>query len=141
VRALYVEDDPEDVALMRLASAKCDGNLEFHILSDGETAMSYLATASQGEAPRPDIILLDINLPKRDGFSVLEGVKAGPLKATPVMMLSSSSAETDVTRAYASGASVYFEKPSAMRELCELVKLIERLWAFFARLPPSKAAS
>lgn len=141
IKALYVEDDPEDVELLRLAAERCDGALELQVLEDGEAASSFFRSVLNGEAPRPDVLLLDINLPKKDGITLLKEVKEGPLKILPVMMLSSSGSEYDVNAAYAAGASIYFEKPNAMQDLCEMVALIARLWAIFATLPlPMRAA-
>ena len=136
IRTLYVEDDPEDVELLRLAAQRCDGTLDLCVVEDGELASQMIQDVEAGRMPRPDIALIDINLPKKDGITLLRELKDGPLSIMPVMMLSSSSAERDVKAAYAAGAAIYFEKPNAMEELCEMVGIIGRLWTIFARLPP-----
>ena len=139
IRTLYVEDDPEDVELFRMAAQRCDGTLELHVVQDGESASEYFRSVESGETARPEIVLLDLNLPRKDGITLLKEIKESEFKATPVMILSSSSAERDVNAAYSNGASIYLEKPNAMEDLCEMVGLIGRLWAVFARLPPPEA--
>jgi chemotaxis family two-component system response regulator Rcp1 len=140
VEILLVEDNPADVHLTveALRDAKVHNNL--HVASDGEEALAFLRRRNgYKEAPRPDLILLDLNLPRKSGREVLADVKADPdLRQIPVIILSTSSAEDDVTSAYDLAANCYVTKPVDLDEFIGVVRAIDSFWLSLARLPTSK---
>ena len=135
IEILLVEDNPGDVRLM--AEALKGYNVTLHVASDGERALAHL----QGEAdlpprPRPDLILLDLNLPKKDGREVLAAIKEdSALNTIPIVVLTSSGAEADVRRSYELNANCYVSKPAALEEFLTVMKSIYYFWATVARLP------
>src|SRR3954451_14220637 len=137
---LLVEDSPTDAEFTRevLRKAKVRSNL--HLVRDGEAAMAFLRRRWPYTGDRrPDLILLDLNLPRKDGREVLAEVKADDdLKQIPVVVLSASPADEDVASAYASQANAYIRKPTDLDEFVECVKLLEAFWLSMVRLPPSR---
>jgi chemotaxis family two-component system response regulator Rcp1 len=132
-RILLVEDNPADVRLMREAFAEQGTSVELVIAGDGEEAMRLL----QDPVNRPDLILLDLNLPRKDGREVLAEIKADAgLRIIPVLVLTSSEAERDVEHSYALHANVYLRKPLSYTELQAIVAAIDTFWLTVARLPP-----
>ncbi|MBV5318914.1 MAG: response regulator [Desulfobulbaceae bacterium] len=137
VEILLVEDNPGDVDLARetLTTSKIKNNL--HVVSDGEKAMAFLR--KQGEyaaAPRPDIILLDLNLPRKDGREVLAEIKQDDkLKRIPVVILTSSSAEEDILKSYNLHANCYITKPLDFAQFTKVVHSIEDFWLSIVKLP------
>ncbi len=132
-RILLVEDNPADVRLMREAFAEQGTSVELVIAGDGEEAMRLL----QEPVNRPDLILLDLNLPRKDGREVLAEIKAdASLRTIPVLVLTSSEAERDVEHSYALHANVYLRKPLSYTELQAIVAAIDTFWLTVARLPP-----
>ncbi len=138
VEILLVEDNPGDVRLTReaLKEGKVRNNL--HVAQDGVEALAFLRREGRyGEAVRPDLILLDLNLPRRDGREVLEEIKADPqLRAIPVVILTSSQAEQDIVRAYDLHANCYVTKPVDLDQFITVVKSIEDFWFAIVKLPP-----
>jgi two-component system, chemotaxis family, response regulator Rcp1 len=138
IEVLLVEDNPGDVRLTR--EALKDGKVCNHlsVVPDGVEAMRFLRREGPyGEAPRPDVILLDLNLPKKDGREVLEEVKGDPaLRAIPVVVLTSSEAERDIARAYALHANCYITKPVDLDQFIHVVRSIEDFWFSIVKLPP-----
>ena len=139
VQILLVEDSPGDVRLTQeiLRDAKIAN--ELHVVGDGEEAMAFLRR-EDGHAgvPRPDLILLDLNLPRKDGREVLEELKAEPdLHSIPVIVLTTSAAERDVLRSYELSASCYITKPIDLNEFITVVRSIENFWLSIVRLPPT----
>jgi two-component system, chemotaxis family, response regulator Rcp1 len=138
VEILLVEDNPGDVRLTReaLREGKVRNNLA--VASDGVEAIAYLR--KQGEhagAVRPDLILLDLNLPRRDGREVLAEIKADPvLRHIPVVVLTSSQAEEDIVRAYDLHANCYVTKPVDLDQFIRVVESIEDFWFTIVKLPP-----
>lgn len=134
---LLVEDNEGDVRLIKEAFGERNINKEFSIARDGEEAIKYLfRRGNYSHASRPDLILLDINLPKKNGFEVLEIIKNDPyLKSIPVIIVSSSSTEEHITRSYELMANSYVTKPSDFDEYIEVVKTIEDFWFGIAQLP------
>ncbi len=134
---LLVEDNPGDVLLLKefLKGAKSPFNL--HVAEDGEEALLFLNQQDKYHvSPRPDLIILDLNLPKVDGFEVLQFVKQNPkLKSIPVIILTSSHAEMDITKSYDLHANCYLTKPSELSEFSEMVKSIEHFWFDIVKLP------
>ena len=144
INLLMVEDNPGDVDLTReaLAEAEAFEVANLHVAVDGEEAMRFVRrTGEYTSAPRPDLILLDLNLPRKDGREVLEEIKTDPdLKTIPVVVLSSSDAESDVLHSYRLHANCYVRKPVDLDHFLDAVRLIERFWLTLARLPGGKGS-
>jgi CheY-like chemotaxis protein len=138
VEVLLVEDNPGDVRLTReaLREGKVQNNL--NVMPDGVEALRYLRREGPyADAPRPDVILLDLNLPKKDGREVLEELKADPsLMNIPVVVLTSSQAEQDILRAYQLRANCYITKPVDLEQFIHVVQSIENFWFSIVKLPP-----
>jgi CheY-like chemotaxis protein len=137
IHVLLVEDDPGDVLMTQeaLASAKILHTL--HVVNDGESAVAFLQ--GQGEhagSPRPDLVFLDLNLPRMDGREVLALVKADEsLRSIPVVVLTTSSAEEDVLRSYHLHANAYVTKPVDFEAFMQVVRQIDDFFLTVARLP------
>jgi CheY-like chemotaxis protein len=140
VEILLVEDSPADVELTReaLQESKLSNNLA--VVTDGEAAMAFLRNEPPyGSAPRPDLILLDLNLPRKTGREVLAEVKADPSLATiPVVIMTVSRDERDILESYRLHANCYIRKPVRFREFIEIVKSIEDFWFSIVTLPPNE---
>jgi two-component system response regulator len=139
IEILLVEDSPSDTELTveALKGAKVRNHLS--IVEDGVQAMEFLRRlGSYAQAPRPDLIMLDLNLPRKDGREVLAELKADEkLKTIPVVVLTTSSAEQDVLRAYNLHANCYITKPVDFNQFLEVVQSIESFWLFVVTLPPA----
>jgi CheY-like chemotaxis protein len=137
IEILLVEDSKGDVGLIEevFEEAKIRNNL--HIAEDGEEAILFLNNEGQfSDAPRPDIILLDLNLPKKDGREVLEEVKGDDnLKNIPIVVLTTSKAEEDILRSYNLHANAYITKPVNFDQFIKVVKSIEDFWLEVVKLP------
>jgi two-component system response regulator len=137
IEILLVEDNPGDVRLTReaLKSGKVWSNL--HVVEDGEAALTFLRQqGSYTYAPRPDLILLDLNLPKRDGREVLSIIKADEnLKRIPVVVLTTSQAEEDILKAYNLNANCYITKPVDFDQFLKVVRVVEEFWLTIVKLP------
>ncbi len=132
---LLVEDNAGDVRLTREALREADVRVELIAVPDGEQALAFLRD-HQG-ARQPDLILLDLNLPKKNGLEVLEEIKADPqLRRTPVIMLTTSASARDVAAAYDRGVNCYVVKPLELDDFTGLVQAIDQFWLDVARLPP-----
>jgi chemotaxis family two-component system response regulator Rcp1 len=135
---LLVEDNPGDVRLTieALKEDKLQNNL--HVVKDGIEALTFLRQEGEyADAPRPDLILLDLNLPKKDGREVLEEIKADErLKRIPVVILTTSQAEEDILRTYGLHANCYITKPVNLEQFTKVVRSIEQFWLTIVRLPP-----
>jgi CheY-like chemotaxis protein len=140
VEILLVEDNPADVRLTReaLGSGRLWNNLS--VAKDGVEAMAYLRKEGRfAAAARPDLILLDLNLPKKDGREVLAEIKADAnLRLIPVVVLTTSDAEEDILRTYGLHANCYITKPVDLRQFMKVVKSIEDFWLAIVKLPPKK---
>jgi two-component system response regulator len=134
---LLVEDDPGDVVIAREALAAGRLSTELHVVSDGVEAMSFLRKTDQfAEATRPDLILLDLNLPRKSGHEVLAEVKQDPeLRRIPVVVLTTSLAQEDVVRSYELHASVHVSKPVDFDQFTAVVKQIDDFFGNVAELP------
>lgn len=131
-RILLVEDNAADVRLMREAFSEQEIDVELLVAGDGEEATRMLRDPFR----RPDLVLLDLNLPRKDGREVLAEIKADPaLRSIPVLVLTSSEAERDIENSYALHANVYLRKPLAYTELQAIVVAIHTFWLTVARLP------
>src|SRR4051812_30960500 len=137
IHILLVEDNPGDVRLTReaLRGAKVANDLQ--VVGDGEEAINYLRRrGGSSDAPRPDIVLLDLNLPRLDGREVLSDIKSDPdLAKIPIIILTSSSAERDIHSAYELHANCYISKPVDFTEFIEAVRSLEGFWLQIVRLP------
>jgi len=139
IEILLVEDNPGDVRLTReaLKEGKVYSNL--HTVKDGVEAMEFLRRQGKyKDVPRPDIILLDLNLPRKDGREVLEEIKSDSvLKRIPVVVLTTSKAEEDVLRTYNLHANCYVTKPVDLEKFMVVVKTIDVFWLTVVPLPPN----
>lgn len=138
IEILLVEDSPSDVRLTReaLKDAKILNNLS--VASDGEEAMEYLhRTGRHADAVRPDLVLLDLNLPRKDGREVLAEMKADEeLRSIPVVVLTTSRSEEDVLRAYDLHANCFITKPVGLDQFLRIVESIHGFWLSIVTLPP-----
>lgn len=137
VNILLVEDNPGDVRLTKEAFKEAKVNNNLHIVSDGVEAMDFLRRNGKYiGAPRPDIILLDLNMPKKNGREVLAEIKADPdLMRIPVLVLTISQAEEDILRSYNLHANCYIQKPVDINKFIDVVKSIEGFWLTIVKLP------
>jgi two-component system, chemotaxis family, response regulator Rcp1 len=139
IEIMMVEDNPGDVLLTReaLKEAKVANNLS--VLGDGEQAMQFLRREGPyANATRPDLILLDLNLPRKDGREVLAEIRADPqLHLIPVVVLTSSKAEQDIVKMYELRANCYVVKPVDFQNLMQVVKSIESFWLTVVVFPPN----
>lgn len=135
VQILMVEDNPGDVELTRLALEDASFDSQLHVVHDGEQALQFANREAPYEhAPAPDLILLDLKLPRLGGHRVLEGLRARGIY-TPVVVLSSSEAPADIAACYRLGANCYIAKPVDFAHFRDTVLSIERFWLSVARLP------
>jgi chemotaxis family two-component system response regulator Rcp1 len=139
IEILLVEDNPGDVRLTREALQDAKVRNTMHVVIDGVQAMGFLHKEDPfRNAPRPDLILLDLNLPKKNGFEVLRDIKADEeLKRIPVVVLTTSQAEEDIVRSYDLFANAYISKPVDLQQFLSVVKAIEGFWLEIVRLPPN----
>jgi CheY-like chemotaxis protein len=138
VKILLVEDNPADIRLTKEALVEGKIRNELDVVDNGEMALWYLRRMDgYAKAPRPDLILLDLNLPRKNGHEVLAEIKADQqLKRIPVVILTTSSAEKDVLSTYDLHANCYITKPVDLNQFMEVVKTIEDFWLTIVRLPP-----
>ena len=138
IEVLLVEDNPGDVRLTR--EALKDGKVSNHlsVMQDGVEALRFLRREGPyAGAPRPDVVLLDLNLPKKDGRQVLQEMKQDrSLRTIPVVVLTSSDAERDIVGAYELQANCYITKPVDLDQFIEVVRSIQNFWLTVVKLPP-----
>lgn len=137
IEILMVEDNPGDVRLTKYVLSESKVHNRISAVSDGVEAMAFLRREGKyKDAPRPDLILLDLNMPRKDGREVLAEVKQDPdLKMIPVVIVTSSSAEQDIVRSYTLHANAYVTKPVDLDQFISLVKSIEDFWLEVVKLP------
>ena len=137
IHILMVEDNPGDVRLALEALKECKIRNSMAILDDGAEVLPYLKKEGRyADVERPDLILLDLNLPKKDGREVLNEIKNDPeLMAIPVVILTTSQAEEDILRAYNLHANCYITKPVDLERFFTVVKSIEDFWLTVVKLP------
>lgn len=136
VEILLVEDSPSDVRLIREAMKEIPLGVQLTVAEDGVEAMEYLRSCLRGQARRPDLILLDLNLPRKNGREVLAEVKSDPrLKQIPVVVMTSSRADEDIAAAYRLNANCYVTKPAELGQYMGVVREIEEFWFGTAELP------
>ena len=138
IQVLLVEDSPGDVRLTQEAFRDANTSIHLHVASDGVEAMAFLRQEGiHVHAPRPDIILLDLNLPKMDGREVLAHIKEDDsLKLIPTVILTTSDAEADIVKCYQFHANCYLKKPVQLNAFENLVKSINDFWLTKVELPP-----
>ena len=139
---LLVEDSPGDVRLTKEAFRDANSSIHLHVVSDGVEAMAFIRReGAHIRAPRPDLILLDLNLPKLDGREVLAKIKEdASLKTIPTVILTTSEAEADILKSYQLQANCYLSKPAQLDAFESLVKSINDFWLTRVKLPPQKRA-
>jgi chemotaxis family two-component system response regulator Rcp1 len=138
IEILLVEDSPGDVRLTKEALREGKVLNTLHVAEDGVQAMEFLRRkGKQAQAPRPDVILLDLNLPRKDGREVLAEIKSDDdLKRIPVVILTISQAEEDILKTYNLGANCYINKPADLEQFTKVVKSIDNFWFTIVTLPP-----
>ena len=142
LRMLLVEDCPSDVRLVREALKVTPVTVDLAVVFDGVEAMEYLHRSESGLCDRPDLILLDLNLPRKNGREVLSEVKASQtLKQIPVIVMTSSKADEDVSQAYSLNANSYITKPNDLDDYVSVVRAIEEFWFLTATLPDAFCVS
>jgi CheY-like chemotaxis protein len=137
IHILLVEDDPGDVLITREAFAENKVRNELNVVSDGDTALAYLRREGDfAAARRPDLILLDLNLPRKDGHEVLAEIKSDlSLQRIPVVILTTSDAEEDVLRSYDLHANAYVTKPVDFERFLTVVRQIDEFFVTVVKLP------
>jgi two-component system, chemotaxis family, response regulator Rcp1 len=137
IEVLLVEDSPGDVRLTREAFKDAKVHINLNVASDGVEAMAFLRRAgSHANAPRPDLILLDLNLPKKDGREVLTELKEDPaFRSIPVVILTTSASEADIHGSYQNHANCYITKPVGLEGFLKVVKSIDSFWLSVVKLP------
>lgn len=138
---LAAEDDPDDRMLIRDALTECGLIEGLRFVEDGEELMDYLRRQGKysepESAPRPDLILLDLNMPKKDGYEALKEIKSDPeLQDIPVVVLTVSSLEKDILQTYKMGASSYITKPVTFDGLVNTMKMLTQYWFHTVKIPP-----
>ncbi|MCH8814995.1 MAG: response regulator [Chloroflexi bacterium] len=138
VNILLVEDNPDDVEIMEMAMEGGRFNNQLTIARDGQEALDILQGHRNG-APKPGLILLDLNLPKLSGLDVLKEIKADPdLQQIPVIVLTASTRDEDVVRSYKLGVNTFISKPVEFDRFLDAVSTIQEYWLVLATLPPAK---
>jgi CheY-like chemotaxis protein len=140
IEVLLVEDNPADARLMREALQDAKIQSQISVVSDGAQALEFLRQEGKYQnAPRPDMILLDLNLPKKDGREVLAEIKNDPdLMLIPVAVLTTSQAHQDIVRAYKLHANCYITKPMELDQFAKVVQTFEDFWMKIVTLPPKE---
>ncbi len=139
IEILMVEDNPVDVLVTREALKQGRILNNISVAEDGEEALDFLFRTGQfSAAPRPDLILLDLNLPKKDGREILAELKSNPdLRSIPVVILTTSQAEEDVLRSYDCGANCFIVKPVDLEQFTSTIRSVEDFWFSIVKLPAS----
>jgi CheY-like chemotaxis protein len=139
IEVLLVEDSAGDVRLTQEAFKDAKVHINLHVVADGAQAMDFLQHEGQyGDVPRPDLILLDLNLPKKDGREVLKDIKeSATLGTIPVVILTTSASEEDILRSYQLHANSYITKPVGLDGFLKVVKGIDSFWLSVVKLPPA----
>jgi CheY-like chemotaxis protein len=144
ITILLADDDPDDRKLTHDAFMENRLANEFHAVEDGEELMDFLRRRGKYEAlrdePLPGLILLDLNMPRKDGREALKEIKADPdLRRIPIVVLTTSKAEEDILRSYDLGVNSYVTKPVTFKSLVELIRVLGRYWFEVVELPPDES--
>lgn len=138
IKILVIEDNPGDIEILRAGFEGARVNNELQFISDGEEALRYFDQAET----MPDLVLLDLNLPKVDGIEILRHMRGiERSKAVPVVVLTSSEAEIDVARSYSEHANSYITKPVNFEKFLEVIRKLECFWLSVVKLPPAERAA
>lgn len=142
ITILLADDDPDDRQLSREALAECRLANDIHFVEDGEQLLDYLLRRGEyvrlADDPLPGLILLDLNMPRKDGREALKEIKADPrLRRIPIVVLTTSKAEEDILRTYDLGVNSYITKPVTFESLVEIIKVLGRYWFEIVELPPN----
>jgi two-component system, chemotaxis family, response regulator Rcp1 len=142
IEILLVEDSPSDTELTLEALKDFKVRNHVSVVEDGVQALAFLRRqGSFAQAPRPDLIMLDLNLPRKDGREVLADIKGDEqLKAIPIVVLTTSRADQDILRAYQLNANCYINKPVDFNQFLEVIRSIESFWLYVVTLPPAPNA-
>jgi CheY-like chemotaxis protein len=142
IEVLLVEDDPGDVLMTQEAFSDFEIANTLNVVMNGEDAIAYMRKQGPfADAPRPDLVILDLNLPRRNGREVLRDVKGDPeLRRIPIVVLTTSEAETDVLAVYDLHANAYVRKPADFDEFVGAVRAIDHFYSRVVRLPPAAGA-
>lgn len=134
---LLVDDNPADIDLTREVLANSKRHFHVNVMTDGEEAISFLRReGGHATAPTPDLVVLDLNLPRRDGRQVLSDIKSDPaLAKIPVVIFTTSQAQSDISRSYDLGANCYLRKPGNLQDFIAVVQSMADFWLGFASLP------
>ncbi len=137
IEVLLVEDNPGDVVLTQEAFEEARVRNRLHVVGDGVEALAFVRReGAYADAPRPDVVLLDLNLPKKGGLEVLAELKTDPqFRDIPVVVLTTSQAEEDIARSYQSHANAYIAKPVDLEKFLAVVRSLEDFWLAVVRLP------
>jgi len=137
IEILMVDDSMGDVRLAQEALKEARVGNRLSVVHDGEQAMAFLRREDgYGDAPRPDLVLLDLNMPRMDGREVLAQIKGDPdLRSIPVVVLTTSEAEADIVKAYDLHANAYITKPVDLEAFLDAVRVVEEFWLTVVRLP------
>ena len=138
IEVLLIEDNPGDAQLTRIALEDSKMSVNLNVVEDGVEAIAFLQKQGQyTNAPHPDLVLLDLNLPRKDGRQVLSEMKADDaLKRIPIVVLTTSGAEEDILNAYELNANCYITKPVDFDQFVKIVQSIENFWFTIVKLPP-----
>jgi two-component system response regulator len=144
VQILLVEDNPDDVEITKRAFTKSRVANDLTIVRDGQEALDYLfgrgAYAHRGETQQPDLVLLDVNLPKMNGIEVLEKIRnSRELAILPVVMLTASAREEDIVKSYQLGSNTYIQKPVEFSKFVHALEILSEYWIVVAKLPQKAA--
>lgn len=139
VDILMVEDDPGDVELTKEALEDSKLSINLHVVEDGVQALRYLQKKDEySEVTSPDLILLDLNMPRKDGREVLAELREDPkLRSIPVVVLTTSEADEDIIKSYGLGANCYVTKPVGLEQFSRVIQSIESFWFTIVKLPRS----
>ena len=142
---LLADDDPDDLDMMRRALAKNQFTNDLYTVGDGEELLDYLLHRGKfeplGTSPAPALILLDLNMPKMDGREALREIKQDPrLRNIPVVVMTTSTAQQDITRAYQLGSNSFISKPITLAELVEVTSVLGKYWFEIVKLPEAMGA-
>lgn len=143
IEILLIEDNPGDIRLTQEAFQQARLQNTIHVVQDGVSAMAFIRqTAPFQQAPRPDLILLDLNLPKKDGREILKEIKSDPhFRTIPVVVLTTSDDETDILRSYDLHANAYLVKPIDILQFIKMIQTLEDFWLSVVKLPPKASES
>jgi CheY-like chemotaxis protein len=143
LEVLLIEDSPGDVRLTQEAFRGANNSVRLHVATDGVDAMAFLnLEGAYANAPRPDLALLDLNMPRMDGRQVLARIKSDEnLKTIPTVILTTSTADEDIVTSYRLHANCYFSKPVQLEDFESLVKTINEFWLTIAKLPHETLAT